>query len=298
MHEETVCLELEEYSIDDLRKLFGLPQFGEVDDIMLKNAKKKVLMMHPDKSGLDKKYFQFYVKAYEKVASLQSYANRANSSCPSLYLEIHRKLEKEIEESQGLGEALRKAKVIGRYHTVGPGWSKWKRQFDEWFEQHGELSGDASGYEDFMKSTEDLLPEGATEEEARSFAEQRRKELGALVVHEGVKSIDSWNSFGSRSSGYGNGEDLRKAYTETVIPVTEDDFKAMPKYSSIDEYKRARHNAMERLDYESANKADAEQKRKEQEEDISQYYEQMKIVEERAKEVRKFQQRFLQLRDK
>ena len=38
--------------------------------------------------------------------------------------------------------------------------------------------------------------------------------------------------------------DLRQAYAESVIPVTEDDFNKVQKFKSIDEYKRHRDGAM------------------------------------------------------
>jgi hypothetical protein len=40
-------------------------------------------------------------------------------------------------------------------------------------------------------------------------------------------------------------EDLHRAHTETVIPVTSEDFDRVPKFNSVDEYKRHRSEMMQ-----------------------------------------------------
>ena len=57
---EEIDLNLENYELDDILNLFSLQSNYNADD--LKKAKRVVLKMHPDKSGLDKKYFLFFKK--------------------------------------------------------------------------------------------------------------------------------------------------------------------------------------------------------------------------------------------
>ena len=58
----SIDLNIENYELDEIIKLFNIPYlFTEKD---LKIAKRKVLLTHPDKSKLDKKYFLFYLAAY------------------------------------------------------------------------------------------------------------------------------------------------------------------------------------------------------------------------------------------
>jgi len=58
-----IDLNIENYNLDELLNLFNINyNFTEED---LKNAKKKVLRTHPDKSKLPKDYFLFYSKAYK-----------------------------------------------------------------------------------------------------------------------------------------------------------------------------------------------------------------------------------------
>ena len=54
---KTHNLDIHMYSLQDLLNLFDLTY--DIDIESLKRAKKKVLMTHPDKSGLDAKYFCF-----------------------------------------------------------------------------------------------------------------------------------------------------------------------------------------------------------------------------------------------
>ena len=64
---EVLDLNIDNYEYEDILKLFDLDlNFGESE---IKRAKKKVLMMHPDKSGLDKKYFLFFSSAFKILHS-------------------------------------------------------------------------------------------------------------------------------------------------------------------------------------------------------------------------------------
>jgi hypothetical protein len=86
--------------------------------------------------------------------------------------------------------------------------------------------------------------------------ERRKKRLReqALVVRSEVRSFDSFSSAGyglarecpeEHSSGLNFGsslayEDLKKAHTETVIPVTHEDYEAVRKYKNPNELQMAR----------------------------------------------------------
>ena len=56
-------LDINMYSFKDILNLFNLNDTFNIED--LGRAKKKVLMLHPDKSKLPSEYFIFYKKAYE-----------------------------------------------------------------------------------------------------------------------------------------------------------------------------------------------------------------------------------------
>ena len=70
-------LQIQNYSFDELLGLFELESYQiSVDD--LKRAKKKVLMLHPDKSRLDAKYFLFYKKAFDIVVQFYNNQHKQN----------------------------------------------------------------------------------------------------------------------------------------------------------------------------------------------------------------------------
>lgn len=292
-----ISLDLESYSLDDIVKLFGIQSIRDVKQEDMKSARKIVMMTHPDKSGLGKEYFQFFAKAYERLSNMADFLNRS-SQTDSKYEEKHRKIDIEVSrDSTNFAAALKKAKILSDDNTVGEGWGKWKSEFDKWFEQHGELSADSNGYEEFMKSTEDLLPDDATKEEAVRFMESRKRSLGALVARETVVGLDSWDAQGGSAFGFGNGEDLRRAYTETVVPVTDEDFQRMRKYSSVDEYKRVRQNvdSVSHEEYASAINEYRRQKVNQQEKELTEYYEHLQQIEKNKESVSQFQRSILRL---
>ena len=75
---DEIDLEIENYTLGDILKLFNLAEdFGEFE---LKNAKKMVLMTHPDKSKLDKEVFIFFAKAYKYLRFLFDFRHRSDNT--------------------------------------------------------------------------------------------------------------------------------------------------------------------------------------------------------------------------
>jgi hypothetical protein len=74
---ESLDLNIDSYSREDLFKLFGLKNMNLTEDVM-KECKKIVLKTHPDKSRLDEKYFIFFSKAYQKILGIYEFQNKTN----------------------------------------------------------------------------------------------------------------------------------------------------------------------------------------------------------------------------
>jgi len=72
-------LTIQSYSLDEILGLFDLNSY-DISIENLKVAKKKVLMLHPDKSKLDAKYFLFYKKAFDIIVQFFDNQNRQNRS--------------------------------------------------------------------------------------------------------------------------------------------------------------------------------------------------------------------------
>ena len=81
-----IDLDLNNYDLNDLLKLFNLKPNFDGDD--LKQVKRTVVQVHPDKSGLDKKFFLFYCKAFRAVKNIYEYRNRRNTQLNNANAEI------------------------------------------------------------------------------------------------------------------------------------------------------------------------------------------------------------------
>ncbi len=126
-------LNLENYSLQDLLALFKLQiDFDEAD---LKRAKKKVLMSHPDKSGLAADYFLFFSQAYRIVHYV--YQVRNNGKVEPL----------EIDDADRKKEAAERFLQTPNFH----------KQFNELFEKvYIRTAEEEEGYGDWLKSNDDL----------------------------------------------------------------------------------------------------------------------------------------------
>ena len=240
-------LDIENYELTDLYKLFNIND-GILNESSLKQAKQIVLKMHPDKSRLDSKYFLFFSKAYKQLYGIYEFQN---NSSKKVY-----KDEDFYDDSNKhiLNNMFEKNKSL----KDGPNFNKW---FNESFEKHRINNPLDNGYGDWLKSDDGFLDveENVTKTNMNEIFEQKKKQIQALSVYQGVTDSFSSSSFGASldeagsftSSGY---TDLRQAYTETLIPVTNDDFDKIPKYKNLNDYK----NQRDRVDTTPLSKTEAE----------------------------------------
>ena len=243
-------MDIRNYELRDILNLFKLP--AVFTESHMREAKLTVMRTHPDKSGLDKEYFLFFSKAYKILHEV--YQVRAGLS---------RQKDAKYNDVKEDIDARRNANSDKLKRMNADEFNRW---FNQTFEQnrlHDEEQD--SGYGDWLKNNEDNednedndLGEGSTWAQRMEQLERRKKKLReqALVVRNEVQTFDSIssgsgyglardrpeehssNSFGSGSSlAY---EDLRKAHTETVIPVTHEDYEAVRKYKNPNELQMAR----------------------------------------------------------
>ena len=237
-------LELDHYSLEDLYKLFNIPEH-QLSENALKNAKQIVYKMHPDKSQLDPKYFRFFSAAYKRVYSIFEFQNKSLNKRPTAsdndYYDDSNKaiLNNMFETNKGLKDPKN--------------FNSW---FNEKFEKHSNKEDDQSnkGYGDWLKSDEGLysVNDNITKANMNDAFERQKKQIQALTTYQGIN--DSFSSFsgsllGDQSDNFtgSNGAlgftDLRQAHVESVIPVTQEDYDRMPKYKSLSEYKARRDTA-------------------------------------------------------
>ena len=236
--QDLIDMNVENYSLEDLLQLFKLDyDFSEEG---LKSAKKIVMQTHPDKSGLAKEYFLFFSGAYKILYAVYNFRNRAQQT--------NTEYEAILERHQDTDDKKRDEKLLQQMQKL----PNFNERFNELFEKFHIKNEDAKGgYGDFMRSDDGLDTTNSCAtmgQMGESFA-NKKKELQALVPVRDVQELDA-ASFGSDLTGskpeyysaplFGSlpYEDLRKAHTETVIPITHDDYLKRPQYKNTDELLR------------------------------------------------------------
>ena len=239
---ETIDLNIENYSREDLYKLFGFKSSILLTEDYLKEAKNIVLKLHPDKSHLDSKYFIFFSKAFKKLKNIYDFQNK--SSKKTMNTEYNDNDNNVLLEQ--IFETRKQLKEPKHFN-------KW---FNEQFDKHKIEDSTEHGYGDWLKSDEDIVftPQNINKDTMGREMDKRKKKIQSLTTYNGFNDSVSSSTVGGSSlmeynnnfssNGGNNSEmcytDLRQAYVESVIPVTDEDYHKIPKFQSIDQYKRHR----------------------------------------------------------
>lgn len=239
MSHENIDLNIDSYSLDDLLSLFKIPYDFEEED--LKKAKRIVLMTHPDKSHLDKDVFLFFSKAYKLIYSVYNFRTRnEQDTCVDRKYSTN-SIDKEKDDN--ISKALKEFSQKKDFNKI----------FNEMFEKnYTKREGNADGYGDWLKSEEDVM-HATSIDDMNQQIEQRKKDLRALVIVEDLEEVGYGGEqshsdlTGNRPKYYGaemfgnlQYDDLQRAYTESVVPVTDKDYQDKKKFGNIDELQRFR----------------------------------------------------------
>ena len=263
-------LNIDNYSMKDIFNLFNIQSELLNEDVM-KEAKKFVLKTHPDKSNLDANYFLFYSSAYKKLYQVFEFQNKSSI--------------KKMDQTDYSNDSNNK--ILDNIFTKNEA-LKDPRNFNQWFNEKFDQyktddSGDINkGYGDWLKSNEGVIDASnvAKADIANEF-DKYKKQIQSVTVYKGVNDtfssglgtsiISQQNNFtsgGLFNDGLGY-TDLRQAYEQSVIPVTEEDYHNIPKYKNINEYKNARDkdniNTAPPTKEEAMKKLYQQQKREEEE---------------------------------
>jgi hypothetical protein len=243
-------LDIRNYELRDILNLFKLP--AVFTELHMREAKLTVMRTHPDKSGLDKAYFLFFSKAYKILHEV--YQVRAGLS---------RQKDAKYDDVKEDIDARRNANSDKLKRMNADEFNRW---FNQTFEQNKLYDEEQdSGYGDWLKSNDDdldndadndVMGEGSTWAQRMEQLNRRKQKLReqSLIVRTEVRSLDSFGSSGydltrdrpeeHSSTGFGSSslvfEDLKKAHTETVIPVTHEDYDAVRKYKNMNELQMVR----------------------------------------------------------
>lgn len=246
---EHIDLDINNYSYKNLLDLYHIDD-EILNDISMKNAYKITIMTHPDKSKLDKRFFLFFSKAYKllkEVYNIQKkqFNMKNNISNPITYSDTYSSDSNLYNHQDTLYEKQIKNKL--NQDTF----SKW---FNEAFENvYIKDKEHDDGYETWLKSDNELHKHVENINDMNTYIEKSKQKTRELIHIEDIETIDSiqqngYNLVRDKPLHYTSGlfnklqyEDLKKAHTETVIPVTNDDFRKQ-QYNNIDELMNERHS--------------------------------------------------------
>jgi len=238
-------LQLESYDIDELLRLFELSK-ENINGHTLRLAKRKVLLLHPDKSKLPADYFLFYKKAYAIIENVYKNIVKEQVEVVDQFFSNDLDNSFSISSSETKKEFNKKFNDIFEKEMI----VKQEDSVNSWFREVHDIPN-VDEYISKIKSTSLIsfqtkqnIPNGTScflEEESDSYVES---------------DMFSKLKF----------EDLRKVHRdETVIPIdNEKEFKKMKHYSSVDEYKQYRYQIEPLSKNESENFFDSNKRKQEE----------------------------------
>lgn len=242
--ETELDFDLRNYTLDDLYKLFKLDTNSPLNADTLRRAKRIVVFTHPDKSGLPPHYFQFFSKAYGMLSEMEGITNNIKKrERTDTYVDDINTYSNEIHNS--IKETHFNTNSVNKRTQI-------MKEFNTRFEEINRdmlPQNDNRGYSDWLNN-ENPEENVHNHKELYTKRKQELREQYALSTNK-IQPPSFYSSFGSslldQSNDYTSGlfettqyTDLKKSYTETIIPVSEEDYTQMPSYRTIDEYKRAR----------------------------------------------------------
>ena len=228
-------LDIQNYELEDILSLFHLDyQFTDVD---LKRAYRMSLKTHPDKSGLDPDIFRFFQKAYTVLSKIYYFRN---------------KKEKCAHDNTYTPEPISTDKAALLRGLDGQSVKDFNKWFNTMFEKartHDENVD--NGYGEWYNNYHDKEQKALTLSDFGKEFEKEKQNCKALVIHRDIEEMaggsggyslnrDAPEEYSSAVFSKLKYEDLKKAHTQTVVPVTREDFDKQKKFKSVDEYRRHR----------------------------------------------------------
>lgn len=247
---EDLDLDIDNYSLDDILALFKVDY--NLTESQMKSAKMITLKMHPDKSGLDKKYFLFFSKAYKLLYQVYVFQDKSREKTNNVDYNNYK-----IDLEKGNIKIL--DKLFDKKDTA---------KFNEWFNKEFEkirIQDDytSNGYGDWLNSNQDICDDdtkcGSMDKMHREIL-KKKDNMKALIS---TKDIHEYNNnnycdlINTKPDSYSSDvfskfqfNDLKNAHVESVIPVTEKDYRQ--KYNNLEELKMERNNKIKPLTQEES----------------------------------------------
>ena len=240
-------LNIQEYSLDEVLGLFDLHDYNfTIND--LKKAKKKVLMLHPDKSKLDAKYFLFYKKAFDVIIQFYDNQNRQNRNVDSKNLAYDPNYG---ELNKGTSQQISKTVQNMKSETF-------QEKFNQLFESnHMGNQPDPTRNEWFTQEQSEfnISDEKLSKQMMNEKFQTIKQQSNGLVRYNGVQNMNQDNAINNHlyeeddnsyvtSDPFGKlkFDDLRKVHRDqSVLAVSENDIHNIQTYRNVEEFNQARN---------------------------------------------------------
>lgn len=249
-HPRAHNLDIRHYSLDEIYALFECRR-DTISLSDLKRAKQRVLMTHPDKSGMPSDYFIFYKRALEIIAADYTELNRVEASDKRM----QDLAQNDYTYTHGGGEEEERMRAVASKAASG---EKFARDFNRVFEEQMRQKIDDSRNEWFRDDRAVYDTSHVTKANMAQSMEEIKTKQRAIVRYSG--GVREWtHSLGtnfyedvadeSEGGNYISGdpfaklkfEDLRRVHKdETVFSVSESDYNTIRQYKNTEEYNKAR----------------------------------------------------------
>jgi hypothetical protein len=281
-------LNIHDYTFEELLGLFKLHS-GNISTESLKKAKKMVLFMHPDKSGLKSEYFLFYKKAFSLIVTIYEQAIKTNQTVPT-----NHEIDYDPTSSDQTISAKQIKKTLEKISS-----SSFQQHFNQMFEEQMTRKINTEKNKWFQ----DEAPLYETESHVNSVGqigqaiESIKQRNNSMIVYKDVAPVMTSNGcdlyeiddddhyISSDPFSKLKFDDLRKVHKDqTVMAVSERDIDKVRLYKSVEQYQRARGNDYIPLDRNDANNM-IEQREREYQQKIreKQYISQLRTMESEEK---------------
>ena len=284
-----INMNIQEYTYDELLELFNIDTLSEST---LKTAYRKTMKTHPDHSNLDKSYFLFFVKAFKllkKVFDLNTYREKRDiyNICTreKVYQEILEKIQTDDLNIDQIDKVLNKTqsdfnkwfnvafeKLIRYDENVDTGYEDWFRSHDI----NSETNQKITNIRDMHKQIE---------EQKRNISVQFNQEI---IQYNNNQNDGGYDLSRGKCESYDASvftrlpyQDLKKAHTETIIPVSETQYHESKQYT-LNEYKNERDHQLGGISSYLNNHQDVmhEFKKKEIENNVHRHFSMAKQLEQ------------------
>lgn len=246
---DSLELDINKYDLDDLLKLFQLS--SDFTSQELKESKSIVYKVHPDKSGLDKRYFLFFSKAYKTIYNLYELrrGNDSQITDEDKYIDIIK-----CANSQEFDSNLKQLNKHKEFSEIKKNPISFNNWFNKLFEQTVVDEDESeAGHGSWLASKDIDIEVAKTPSEMMTLIENKKRIIREkqLTIYNNYEAIQS--NTGERlikTNGITNNttdifsklqyDDVRDVYENGVIPITNDDFINRAKFKNEYELNNSR----------------------------------------------------------